>query len=180
MEAVLADLGEYGPFKIFRPYNDARFAKGRSPYKEQIGAVGETEGGSMVYVQFSAAGLMTGTGYYSMATDQLESFRRAVDDEHRGVELATICAALEQQGYSLGSMDELKTVPRGYAKDHPRIDILRRKGLIATVAWGPEPWLHTTAVVTKIGDVWKGAAVMNDWLDTHVGPSQMPPPDWGR
>ncbi|MEO6125362.1 MAG: DUF2461 domain-containing protein [Ilumatobacteraceae bacterium] len=180
MQAVLADLEEYGPFKVFRPYNDVRFAKGRPPYKEQIGAAGESEGGSVVYIQFSASGLMTGTGYYSMASDQLEAFRRAVDDEHRGVELAAICAALEKQGYTLGAMEQLKTAPRGIAKDHPRIDLLRRKGLIATVAWAPEPWLHTTSVVTKIRNVWKGAAAMTEWLDTHVGPSQLPPPDWDR
>lgn len=185
MEAVLADLGDadlggYGPFKIFRPYNDVRFAKGRPPYKEQIGAVSETEGGSMVYVQFSAAGLMAGTGYYTMASDQLEAFRGAVDDENRGAEIAAICATLEQQGYSLSAMEQLKTAPRGFAKDHPRIEILRRKGLIATVAWAPEPWLHTAAVVTKIRNVWAGAASMTAWLDTHVGPSQLPPPDWDR
>lgn len=180
MEAVLADLGDQGPFKIFRPYNDVRFAKGRPPYKEQIGAVSETEGGSMLYVQFSAAGLMTGIGYYTMASDQLESFRRAVDDEHRGAEIAAICTTLQSKGYTLGAMEELKTAPRGCPKDHPRIDILRRKGLIATVAWPPEPWLHTQAVVTRIRNVWKGAAAMTAWLETHVGPSQLPPPDWDR
>ena len=157
-----------------------RFAKGRPPYKEQIAAVGESEGGAMHYVQFSAAGLMTGTGYYSLAADQLDAFRRAVDDEHRGGELAEICAALTKKGYSLGAMEELKTAPRGYPKDHPRIEILRRKGLTAFVSWPPEPWLHTAAVVTKIRNAWKGAAAMNAWLDTHVGPSQLPPPDWDR
>ena len=180
MEAVLADLGEYGPFKIFRPYNDVRFAKGRPPYKEQIGAISETEGGSVVYVRFSAVGLMAGTGYYSMASDQLELFRRAVDDEHRGAELALICAALEQQGCSLGALEELKTAPRGFPRDHSRIDILRRKGLIATRSWEPALWLHTAAVTNRIRTVWTGAAAMTEWLDTHVGPSQLPPPDWDR
>lgn len=180
MQALLDDLDDHGPFKIFRPYNDVRFAKGRPPYKEQIGAVGESEGGSVFYVAFSAAGLMTATGYYSMATDQLDLFRRAVDDEHRGNEIATICRSLEHDGYSLGAMQELKTAPRGYPKDHPRIDLLRRKGLAAFVSWPPEPWLHTGAVVTKVRAAWEGAAAMNEWLDTHVGPSQLPPPDWDR
>ena len=46
MEALLADLDEFGPFKVFRPYNDVRFAKNRPPYKENIGAYGESEGGA--------------------------------------------------------------------------------------------------------------------------------------
>ncbi len=180
MQRLLDDLGEYGPFKIFRPYNDVRFAKGRPPYKEQIGAVGESQGGSVSYVQVSAAGLMVGTGYYSMAADQLELFRRAVDDEHRGAELSGICSSMVAKGYQLGAMEELKTAPRGYPKDHPRIEILRRKGLIAFTTWTPGPWFHTAKVVTRIRSAWQGAAPMNDWLDTHVGPSTLPPPDWDR
>src|SRR4051794_14385339 len=135
MQALLDDLGEYGPFHIFRPYNDVRFAKGRPPYKEQIGAVGESQGGAVQYVAFSAAGLTVGTGYYSMAADQLERFRAAVDDEHRGAEAAELCAALEARGYSIGAMEELKTAPRGYPKDHPRIALLRRKGLTSFRSW---------------------------------------------
>jgi uncharacterized protein (TIGR02453 family) len=180
LQAVLDDLADHGPFKIFRPYNDVRFAKGRPPYKEQIAAAAESEGGSMYYVQFSASGLMTGTGYYTMAADQLDAFRRAVDDEHRGRELADICAVLTERGYSLAAMEQLKTAPRGYRKDHPRIDILRRKGLTASMSWTPARWLHTAAVVTRIRAAWEGASAMNDWLDTHVGPSTLPPPDWDR
>jgi uncharacterized protein (TIGR02453 family) len=180
MSDLLASLDEFGPFNIFRPYNDVRFAKGRPPYKEQIGAIGEREGGAVYYVQFSAAGLTIGSGYYAMATDQLERFREAVDDEHRGSEIAAISAQLVKQKYSIGAMTELKTAPRGYPKDHPRIELLRRKGLTAFMSWPVQPWLHTKAVVKKVRDGWNGAAALNDWLDAHVGPSTLPPPDWDR
>ncbi len=177
---LLVALDEFGPFNIFRPYNDARFAKGRPPYKEQIGAVGEREGGAIYYVQFSAAGLMLGSGYYDMASDQLERFRAAVDDDHRGTEITSICAQLVKKKYTIGAMSELKTAPRGFPKDHPRIELLRRKGLTAFMSWPPQPWLHTSAVVKKVRDGWNGAGALNDWLDEHVGPSTLPPPDWGR
>ena len=180
MIALLDALDEYGPFKIFRPYNDVRFAKGRPPYKEQIGAVGENEGGSVFYVQFSAAGLTVGTGFHAMASDQLELFRRAVDDDHRGAEIADICASLERTGYTIGAIDELKTAPRGFPRDHPRIALLRRKGLTALQSWQPEPWLHTKSVVQRIRRSWEGARPLGAWLETHVGPSTLPPPDWGR
>ena len=107
MVALLEELDEFGPFNIFRPYNDVRFAKGRPPYKEAIGAVGEREGGAIFYVQFSAAGLTIGSGYYAMATDQLERFRSAVDDESRGAEIAAISATLSKK-YTLGAISELK------------------------------------------------------------------------
>ena len=46
MAALCDELAEYGPFHLFRPYNDLRFAKDRPPYKTAQGASGETEGGS--------------------------------------------------------------------------------------------------------------------------------------
>ena len=180
MSALLDELSEFGPFHLFRPYNDVRFAKGRPPYKEQIAAVGEREGGATYYIQLSTGGLTVGAGYYHMANDQLDKFRRAVDDERRGNELATICAALTKRRYTLGAMEELKTAPRGYAKDHARIDILRRKGLIAMKSWEPEPWLFTKSVVKKVRDAWNEIAPLNDWLDANVGPSTLPPPDFAR
>jgi len=153
MLALLGELADFGTFHVFRPYNDVRFAKGRPPYKEQIGAVGESEGGAVHYVAFSANGLIAGSGYYHMANDQLERFREAVDDEHRGAEVAALCTAMEKKGYSLSAMDELKTAPRGYAKDHPRIAILRRKGLSRRSSGRPRrgctprPW--SSASVTR-------------------------------
>ncbi|HEY4333801.1 MAG TPA: DUF2461 domain-containing protein [Ilumatobacteraceae bacterium] len=180
MQDLLDELRDFGPFHIFRPYNDVRFAKGRPPYKEQIGAVGESQGGAVQYVALSAEGLTVGTGYYSMASDQLERFRRAVDAEMTGVAVAAECAALVRKGYRVGAMEELKTAPRGYAKDHPRIEILRRKGLTSFASWPVEPWLHTKAVVKKVRTAWQDSARLNSWLDTNVGPSTLPPPDWDR
>ena len=180
MVALLDELSEFGPFNIFRPYNDVRFAKGRPPYKEQIGAVGEREGGAIYYVQLSTAGLMIGSGYYAMAADQLDRFRTAVLDDHRGEEIAAISSALQKKGYSIGAIGELKTAPRGYAKDHPRIELIRRKGLTAFRSWEPGAWLHTRAVVKRVRDSWNATGDLNDWLDAHVGPSTLPPPDWDR
>lgn len=180
MLGLLEALGEFGPFHVFRPYNDVRFAKGRPPYKEQIGAVGESEGGAVQYVAFSAAGLTVGTGYYSMAVDQLERFRQAVDDEASGATIAGLCATLEARGYTIGAIGELKTAPRGYPKDHPRIALMRRKGLTAFRTWPVAPWLHTKAVVRRVRDAWTEPAPMNAWLDAHVGPSTLPPPDFSR
>ncbi|CAB4888552.1 unannotated protein [freshwater metagenome] len=180
MLGLLEQLDEFGPFHVFRPFNDARFSKGRPPYKEHIGALGEREGGAVFYVQFSAAGLVTGSGYYAMANDQLERFRTAIDDEHRGAEVQAICSSLTKRGYTIGAISELKTAPRGYPKDHPRIELLRRKGLTAFKSWGPEPWMQTPAVVKRVRDSWNGAGKLDDWLDSHVGPSTLPPPDWDR
>ncbi len=172
--ALCDELTEYGPFHLFRPYNDARFAKNRPPYKTQQGAYAESEGGAGFYVQITRDGLMAAAGYYAMQRDQLERFREAVDAEHTGGEIAGIVAALDRR-YRIGAIDELKTAPRGYPKDHPRIELLRRKGLMMSYDFGAPKWLHSKRAADEVREVWRAAAPMNAWLDVHVGPSTMEP-----
>lgn len=174
--ALCDELAEYGPFHVFRPYADARFAKGRPPYKTQQGAFSESEGGAGFYFHITSAGLMVAAGYYSMMRDQLERFRAATDAEHTGAELAAIVAGLSKR-YQIGAIDALKTAPRGYPKDHPRIDLLRRKGLMMSIDFGAPKWLHTRQVADRVRDVWRAAEPMNAWLDAHVGPTTMEPDD---
>ncbi|MEI8238320.1 MAG: DUF2461 domain-containing protein [Actinomycetota bacterium] len=178
MDALLEELPEFGPFRVFRPYNDARFAKGRPTYKENIGAYGESEGGAGFYVALSLGGMYIGSGYYGMAADQLERFRAAIDADGTGNDLAARCVAATHKGLTLTAMGELKTAPRGYSKDHPRIELLRRKGLVCGREYPVAKWLHTKATVGKVRDVWCAAADVNEWLDLHVGPSTLPPEEF--
>lgn len=181
MIALCEELDDYGSFHLFRPYNDVRFVKGRPPYKTAQGAYSEAEGGTGYYVHFAADGLMTAAGYYNMAKDQLERFRAAVDDDRAGPEIEARAEQLAAKGYSIGAMEELKSAPRGYPKDHPRIALLRRKGLMASRSWPPAAWLHTKQAATKVRKAWDDARPMCDWLDRHVGPSTLPPENfWDR
>ena len=177
MNELLIALDEFGPFHIFRPYRDVRFAKDKTPYKEHTGAFGESEGGAGFYLQFSAAGMFAGSGYYAMASDQLARFRAAVEADATGRELVELSNAVVQQGLRLGAVSELKTAPRGVPKDHPRIEFLRRKGLFAGREWPLAKWMHTSAVVGRVRDVWQAGASLNEWLDRNVGPSTLPPDD---
>ena len=174
VQALCDELAEYGPFHLFRPYNDVRFAKGRPPYKTQQGAYSEGEAGAGFYFHISREGLLAAAGYYAMMRDQLERFRDAVDSPNTGEEIAGIVAGLSKQ-YQIGAIDELKTAPKGYPKDHPRIDLLRRKGLMLSIDFGAPKWLHTKQAAAKVREVWRAAEPMNAWLDAHVGPTTMEP-----
>jgi uncharacterized protein (DUF2461 family) len=120
---------------------------------------------------------MAGTGYYAMAPDQLARFRAAVDASAQGTEIAAIVAALVKKGYTVGAIGELKTAPRGYPKDHQRIELLRRKGLMVSRSWEHAAWMGTRTVVKRVRDTFTAADAMNAWLDTHVGPSTLAPDD---
>jgi uncharacterized protein (TIGR02453 family) len=175
MTALLDELADYGPYHVFRPHKDVRFSKDKTPYKDHIGAYGESEGGAGYYVQLSHTGMFAGSGYYQMATDQLERYRQAIDGDAVGAEIAAITASLRAQGFRISAIAGLKTAPRGYPKDHQRIELLRLKGLVATREWKPAKWMHTKSVVGRVRDAWEAAAEMNAWLDAHVGPSTLAP-----
>lgn len=175
LDALLAELGDYGPFHIFRPHRDVRFSKEKIPYKDHQGAYGESEGGAGFYLQLSATGMFAASGYYAMASDQLARFRTAVDSDVLGLEIADLVERLVSQRYTIGAIGQLKTAPRGYPKDHPRIELLRRKGLMASRSWEQAAWMSTRTVLRRVREAWEGAVDMNHWLDTHVGPSLLAP-----
>ena len=170
MLALLAELAdEFGEGKIFRPYRDVRFSADKSPYKTHMGAT-LARGG---YVQLAADGLAAGCGYWDMASDQLARFRAAVSDDRAGDELASTLGALRRDGIGTTARDEVKTAPRGYARDHPRIDLLRLKGLATWRAWPVATWLGTSKAKDRVVAFLRASRPVHEWLDAHVGPSNV-------
>jgi uncharacterized protein (TIGR02453 family) len=170
---------EVGELHLFRPYRDVRFSKDKAPYKTAAAAAGELEGGALVYVQLSAAGLFAASGHYRPEADQLERFRAAVADDRTGAQLEAVVASLRKEGYDLGGQ-ELKVAPRGFPRDHPRVELLRHKGITAGRTWAPAKWLQTAKAKDRVLEAWRGAKPLHEWLDRHVGPSSLPPDDRGR
>lgn len=174
MEALSAEVAdEFGPLHLFRPHRDVRFSKDKTPYKTHLGAVTEGVGGELYYVQLSAGGLFAASGYHQMARDQLARFREAVADERTGPALEAVVADLGRR-YDVSS-EGLTTAPRGYPRDHPRIALLRLKGVTVSTSWPPGPWLSTRRALSRVVGVWRSAQPLNDWLNAHVGPSTEPP-----
>lgn len=166
MLELLAELdAEFGAGKVFRPYRDVRFSADKSPYKTAIGAT-LARGG---YVQLSADGLAVGCGMYHLEPDELARFRDAVSDDATGRRLETIVAELRAAGVDVTARDVLKTAPRGYAKDHPRAELLRHKGLVAWKQWPVARWLGTAKAKDRVVDVLRAAGPLNDWLVKNVG-----------
>jgi len=170
MEELLAELEpRYGEGRVFRPYRDVRFSKDKSPYKTNIAA---TLG--VGYVSLSADGLGAGCGMYQMAPDQLERYREAVAAEKTGSEVDKLVSAARSKGIEVTAHDTLKTAPKGYPKDHPRIDLLRMKGLITWKQWPPAAWLGTKKVKDKLVEFLEDSKPLNAWLHRNVGASTMP------
>ena len=164
MVHLLAELSaEFGEGRIFRPHRDVRFSADKSPYKTTCAA---TLGDG--YVSLSAEELMMASGLYMPEPRELERYRAAVDDEASGGELATIVAALRSAGYQIMAHDVLKTAPRGFPREHPRIELLRHKGIAMSRSWPVGAWLGTRQAKDRIITGLRAATPLNDWLARHV------------
>ncbi len=169
MQELLAELSdEFGEPKIFRPNRDIRFSADKTPYKTQIGATLAGHG----YVQLSADGLAVASGTYAFASDQLARYRRAVALDLPGEALAKVADRARVAGLTITAASTLTTAPRGYPKDHPRIELLRMKGLVTWKQWPVEPWLATPKAKDKVVSVLRASAPLAHWLDIHVGASE--------
>ena len=173
MLELLAELApEFGEGKVFRPYRDVRFSADKTPYKTNIGAMVGTYG----YAHLGADGVAAGRGYYVMAKDQLDRYRRSVVADATGAALEDVIADLAKEGYEITAHDTLKTAPRGYPTDHPRIELLRMKGLAAWKQWEPAAWLGTAKAMDRLLAFYRAAQPLQDWLDTNVGPTTLEDP----
>jgi uncharacterized protein (TIGR02453 family) len=171
LEHLLEDLrGEFGEAKVFRPNRDTRFSKDKSPYKTAAAAVvGQAHGGiGTLYLQVSADGLMVGGGAYMPDGEHLARLRAAIADDKTGPELEEIVAEIRRGGGEVGAHEELKTAPRGYPADHPRIELLRLKGIIGWYDHPPGPWLQSTAARDRVADGWRSLRPLTTWLATNV------------
>ena len=158
---------------MFRPHRDVRFSRSKAPYKTNnfgVGCVPESQSG--LYVSISAVGLHAGSGYWRMASDQLARYREAAAGPD-GAALDTAVAAMREAGLRLWG-EALKTAPRGVARDHPRVELLRMKDVLASDELGPDGTLDGRRPKDFARSVWDRSRAVMGWMDAHVGPAQVP------
>jgi uncharacterized protein (TIGR02453 family) len=156
---------EFGTPKFFRPHRDLRFSRDKNPYKTHQGI---WFGDSSMYLHISAAGLFVAGGYWATSSTQVDRLRRAVADDAAGPALAGTLARMRRKGFEIGGQ-QLRRVPPGYAREHPRADLLRYKSLTAHRDFGCPAWLCTPRAQTQVAKAWRTIAPLVEWLDTHVG-----------
>lgn len=165
MQALLLALEpEFGEGKIFRPYRDVRFAKDKTPYKTHQGGYVAAAPATGWYVQVDARGVLVGAGFYDASAERLGRFRDAIVNERSGRKLKRIVTALESAGWEVGG-DCLKTSPRGYDADHPRIDLLRHKTLTVRRHYGFESWIHSAELLDRVREDWRTAKPLVAWVE---------------
>lgn len=165
MKQLVAELGANpASTKLSRINRDLRFSRDTVPYRTYIAA-----GVDGNYISLSAAGLYVGAGLYKPEGAALERFRGAMDSNVSGRLLQRIVTSLRRQRYHVDTHERLRSAPRGYSADHPRVELLRMKGIFAGKTFAPEAWLSTRGALRRIRRVVNDVRPLADWLRVHVG-----------
>jgi len=122
---------------VFRIYRDVRFSKDKRPYKTNFAAafarVGKGLGspGYYLHIEPGNKSFVAG-GVYMPEADKLAKVRQEID--YNGPALKKIISDRKFKKWYNGFWDgdQLKTIPRGYAKDHPDAALLRLRSFITT------------------------------------------------
>jgi uncharacterized protein (TIGR02453 family) len=122
--------------KMMRIYRDVRFSNDKTPYKahfansySRLGK--ELRGGYFLRIR-PGESFLAG-GFWEPSKEDLLRIRKEIELD--ASEIRAILAAKDYQQYFGGkfeSFSELKTAPRGFDKVHKDIDLLRKKGFIAS------------------------------------------------
>ena len=167
---LLAELEPaFGAAKLFRPNRDVRFSLDKLPYKTAQGAFASTAEGVGFYVQLGADGLLIGGGCHTHSPAQLARLRGSVDAESSGPELQGIVEAIASAGFAVEG-ERLKTVPRGFDKDHPRAELLKHKSLTAGMNVGQPGWLATPKAADEVARRWEELRPLVEWISRYAAP----------
>jgi uncharacterized protein (TIGR02453 family) len=156
--------------KVFRIYRDTRFSKDKAPYKTNAaGVIPTSKGAVALYLHLGLEEEFVGVGVYYFEDKQLAKWRKLVAADKTGKPIAAIVAKLRNAGYIVDGHDNYKKVPKGFAPDHPRAELLKMKGLTAGFPAIPKGLLHKPALADWLVEHGRATAPMVTWLYRNVG-----------
>lgn len=131
-DQIYTELQEHDNLKgihMYRIYRDVRFSKDQTPYKNNFG-VGYSRSKPMLrggyYIQIEPNNSFVGGGFWGPDTKDLLRIRKEFELSTTAIEKITSDNTFVKYfGHIEG--DSVKTAPRGFDKNHPAIDLIRKK-----------------------------------------------------
>lgn len=156
----------------FRIYRDVRFSKDKRPYKTNMGA-GFSEHGKMeqepgYYIHVEPGKSFVAGGLYMPSPENLAKIRQEID--YNADRLLKILNEKKFKSWypkGLDDWDKLKTMPKGYAKDHPHIDLLKNKSFTVSHEF-KDADVTSKTFVKKVAEGCKIIKPLNDYLREAV------------
>ena len=120
--------------KMFRIYRDVRFAKDKTPYNHHFAGSFSRSGKKLrggYYLRIRPGESFLAGGFWAPNKEDLFRVRKEIEFSDK--ELRSIISAKDFKSNFGGELvgEELKTAPKGFSKDDPAIDLIRKKGFVA-------------------------------------------------
>jgi uncharacterized protein (TIGR02453 family) len=161
--------------KIMRIYRDVRFSKDKTPYKahfaNSFSRLGkELRGGYFLRIR-PGESFLAG-GFWEPSKEDLFRIRKEIE-----LDASDIKGILEDKNFKkyfggkFESFNDLKTAPRGFNKEHPDVDLLRKKGFIATINFTDAEVLSSN-FIEEVDEIYKALRpffnLFSDVLTTNL------------
>lgn len=158
-----------GSGSIMRIYRDVRFSKDKTPYKTNLGiSWWEGPGKKMeepgYFFHLDKEGAWFANGMYIFPKDAMAAYRKAVDQEKRGKALANIIEEAEAAGLTISGSGEYTRIPSGFNKEHPRGELLKKKGIVTISPPIDKALITSPALVDLCCDYAKAMLPLHQWL----------------
>jgi len=156
---------------LMRVYRDTRFTKGKDPYKTNIGIQFRHERAKDVhspgfYVHIDPEQVFLGAGMWRPDSDALAGIRERISTRQEEWQRVSTDKKFARH-FHLGGTT-LKRPPRGYDKEHPMIEDLKRKDFIAVKDMSHKDAL-SPRFQQQVETAFKGAADYMRFLCKAVG-----------
>lgn len=161
------------PFKgkIFRLHRDLRFSHDKTPYNTHLRMAffpqTDASPGFGFYFSLEVERVILGGGVMGFPKAALEAYRQSVAEDESGAQLERLLAALVAAGFRLDA-PELKRLPSGIAKDHPREALLRRKSLTLWRDLSGHRFITDSKTIEFCADVFAELQPLNELLERGV------------
>lgn len=132
LQAGMEKIDHIERVRMMRIYRDVRFSKDKTPYKSNFGiglkrATAALRGG--YYLHIAPGASFAGGGFWGPDSKDLKRIRKEfeMDDEP----IRKIVKAKKFRDY-FGTLEGegVKTAPKGFDRDHPAIDLIRKKQFV--------------------------------------------------
>lgn len=119
--------------KVYRIYRDIRFSKNKTPYKQHFAgglkrATARLRGGYFFHIE-PGGNSFVAAGFWAPNSPDLKRIREEIAADDKPLRKIISSAKFKNMFGELKG-NKVKSAPRGFAKDHPAIDLLRYKQFI--------------------------------------------------
>ena len=168
-DGIQFDTRTNGTGSMMRIYRDIRFSKDKTPYKTYQGIVfwqgaRKKKENPGFFLGIVAEGIGLHVGQHGFPRDMIADYQAAVDDKKRGAELEAILDKINDYGEYVIEGEQYKRVPRGYDADHPRGDLLKYKGLHASLGHIDPAIVTSPEIVDVCFEHCRRLAPLQQWL----------------